>query len=248
MVGTSCHFHYHLWWTDRFCFQTQQQLSFHVETSTGGMDERLQRASRTFVGAPSIVVRREGRQEGSHGEAHVLDKLVDEFLARRGTPIQVNRWEDTCVDAERKEGEGRNKHSAQKTYKSSKPKASGSGRTYTSKYRGVHQTFPTRRWEAQFRRAGKPTSLGCFDREEEAARAYDKMMLWCELHNAQSMKQATTNFEIQDYAEEIPRLQSMTQDELVQQLRREGRTQASQGQWIAKAGARKSTGSEAPTK
>lgn len=226
----------------------QLQLSFPVETSTGGMDERLQRASRTFVGAPSIVARREGRQEGSHGEAHVLDKLVDEFLARRGTPIHVNRWEDTCVDAERKEGEGRNKHSAQKTYKSSKPKGSGSGRTYTSKYRGVHQTFPTRRWEAQFRRAGKPTSLGCFDREEEAARAYDKMMLWCELHNAQSMKQATTNFEIQDYAEEIPKLQSMTQDELVQQLRREGRTQASQGQWIAKAGARKSTGSEAPTK
>lgn len=41
-----------------------------------------------------------------------------------------------------------------------KSKANGSGRTYTSRYRGVHQTFPTRRWEAQFRRNGKPTSLG----------------------------------------------------------------------------------------
>eukprot|EP00775_Hariotina_reticulata_P012372 gene12372-12507_t len=38
------------------------------------------------------------------------------------------------------------------------------GRTYTSRFRGVHQTFPTRRWEAQFRRNGKPTSLGCFDK------------------------------------------------------------------------------------
>jgi len=28
----------------------------------------------------------------------------------------------------------------------------------------VHQTFPTKRWEAQFRRNGKPTSLGCFDK------------------------------------------------------------------------------------
>ena len=37
--------------------------------------------------------------------------------------------------------------------KTSKVKAKGqtSGRTYTSKYRGVHQTFPTKRWEAQFR-------------------------------------------------------------------------------------------------
>jgi hypothetical protein len=69
------------------------------------------------------------------------------------------------------------------------------GRTFTSKYRGVHQTFPTRRWEAQFRRNGKPTSLGCFDHEEQAARAYDKMMLWCELHNAAGVKGGITNFD-----------------------------------------------------
>lgn len=140
-----------------------------------------------------------------------------------------------------------------KVTKASKSK-SGS-RTFTSKYRGVHQTFPTRRWEAQFRcggraacmcvvprrglpgpgsagcralagpsccrlpsrapfspshapavplgpptnflcrRNGKPTSLGCFDHEEQAARAYDKMMLWCELHNAAGVKGGITNFD-----------------------------------------------------
>ncbi len=38
-----------------------------------------------------------------------------------------------------------------KTSKVNKAKGQSSGRTYTSKYRGVHQTFPTKRWEAQFR-------------------------------------------------------------------------------------------------
>ncbi len=49
---------------------------------------------------------------------------------------------------------------APKLSRAVKSKSSGNGRTYTSKYRGVHQTFPTKRWEAQFRRNGKPTSLG----------------------------------------------------------------------------------------
>ncbi len=44
-----------------------------------------------------------------------------------------------------------NDRSSPKTSKVNKAKGLSSGRTYTSKYRGVHQTFPTRRWEAQFR-------------------------------------------------------------------------------------------------
>ena len=43
------------------------------------------------------------------------------------------------------------RQSVQKVQKVAKMKGSVSGRTYTSKYRGVHQTFPTKRWEAQFR-------------------------------------------------------------------------------------------------
>mmetsp|Transcript_5480 Transcript_5480/g.12128 ORF Transcript_5480/g.12128 Transcript_5480/m.12128 type:complete len:300 (+) Transcript_5480:108-1007(+) len=107
-----------------------------------------------------------------------------------------------------------------------KSKSNGSGRTYTSKFRGVHQTFPTKRWEAQFRRSGKPTSLGCFDHEEEAARAYDKMMLWCELHNTAGVKGGITNFEAAEYEKDVPWLQSITQDELIESLRSEGRRQA----------------------
>lgn len=105
-------------------------------------------------------------------------------------------------------------------------KPEGHGRKYTSKYRGVHQTLPTRRWEAQFRRNGKPTSLGCFDREEEAAKAYDKMMLWCELHNVGGVKSGITNFEMAVYDKDTSWLQRVTQDELIESLRGEGRRQA----------------------
>lgn len=98
----------------------------------------------------------------------------------------------------------------------------------------MHQTFPTRRWEAQFRRNGKPTSLGCFDLEEQAARAYDKMMLWCELHNATGVKGGITNFDASEYEGDLAWLQSISQDELVQALRSDGRRQAVQRMLKAK--------------
>lgn len=44
-----------------------------------------------------------------------------------------------------------NRQAVQKVSKVSKTKGQLTGRTYTSRYRGVHQTFPTKRWEAQFR-------------------------------------------------------------------------------------------------
>lgn len=126
----------------------------------------------------------------------------------------------------------------QSVHKVARQKGVSSGRTYTSKYRGVHQTFPTRRWEAQFRRNGKPTSLGCFDYEDEAARAYDRMMVWCELHGQDSrggkvgahrshIAQLSLNFDYNDYEGDLIALRHVSQDDLVQSLRRQGRMQAS---------------------
>ena len=62
------------------------------------------------------------------------------------------------------------------------------------------------------RRNGKPTSLGCFDHEEQAARAYDKMMLWCELHNTSGVKGGgITNFDPTEYEKDLVWLQTISQ-------------------------------------
>ena len=61
------------------------------------------------------------------------------------------------------------------------------------------------------RRSGKPTSLGCFDHEEQAARAYDKMMLWCELHNSSGVKGGITNFDPAEYEKDLSWLQVVNQ-------------------------------------
>jgi hypothetical protein len=139
------------------------------------------------------------------------------------------------------DAEGAEALARQSVHKVSGRKGIAGARTYTSRYRGVHQTFPTRRWEAQFRRAGKPTSLGCFDREEEAARAYDKMMLWAEIHHADMrtlglLRNGVTNFPAACYEEDVPALREMTQDELVQELRRVGRQQAASAAAAARSG------------
>ena len=101
-----------------------------------------------------------------------------------------------------------------------------SGKPFTSRFRGVHRTVPTKRWEAQFRKDGKPTSLGCFDSEESAAIAYDKMMIWCELHQRGGNKGCLTNFDPERYKDDLAWLQSISQDELLKELRKKGREEA----------------------
>lgn len=136
----------------------------------------------------------------------VLSKLKTSPVKRKEEPIEGTN--------ESYEGRGKKRRSGRNGEK-----------TFTSKYRGVHQTFPTKRWEAQFRKFGKPTSLGCFDEENQAARAYDKMMLWCEIHQVGS-KSGQTNFPPESYKESIDWLQKISQDDLVEELRSEGRRQA----------------------
>lgn len=52
----------------------------------------------------------------------------------------------------------------------------------------------------------------CDLQEDEAARAYDRMMLWCEIHGAAgSMKGSVTNFDLGEYEKDIAWLTSITQ-------------------------------------
>ena len=49
------------------------------------------------------------------------------------------------------------------------------------------------------------------DREDQAAEAYDKMMIWCELHNTAGVKGGITNYDGSKYKEELPWLRSISQ-------------------------------------
>ncbi|DBA67651.1 hypothetical protein WJX79_008916 [Trebouxia sp. C0005] len=178
----------------------------------------IRERAKAFVDLPSIYRRRSMEELDIAEELQV--EISDWHQIKRIRPtshVRRTAIPDLSVDK-----------AVQKVSKVSKAKGQNSGRTYTSKYRGVHQTFPTKRWEAQFRRCGKPTSLGCFDHEEQAARAYDKMMLWCELHNSSGVKGGITNFDPAEYEKDLSWLQVVNQDELVTALRGDGRRQAAQ--------------------
>jgi len=116
----------------------------------------------------------------------------------------------------------------------------GGGRTVASKLRAVTAKGGSGRWTASFVHNHKYMSLGTFDSEEDAARAWDRMMVWCHVHGVvlnqvgrmwdrvhtlDSIK-AALNFVFEEYAAELNELQGVaTQDAMVQKLRLEGRAQ-----------------------
>mmetsp|Transcript_36367 Transcript_36367/g.61287 ORF Transcript_36367/g.61287 Transcript_36367/m.61287 type:complete len:290 (+) Transcript_36367:275-1144(+) len=87
----------------------------------------------------------------------------------------------------------------------------------SSKFRGVTLFRPTGKWRAQISAAGKTTSLGDHDTEEEAARAFDRAAI------NKAGTNALTNFSTDEYEDEMPKLVKMTQAELVAELRNRAR-------------------------
>jgi hypothetical protein len=76
----------------------------------------------------------------------------------------------------------------------------------SSKYRGVTLVKSTGRWKAQCYIGGKKTSLGYFGSEEEAARAFDRMMLWsCKAGGKKKEEvevEVLLNFPLSEYSED----------------------------------------------
>ncbi|KAK9819820.1 hypothetical protein WJX72_002762 [[Myrmecia] bisecta] len=219
-------------WPGHLSPHTPGEPSTSGDHTSGHPRVTLQQAAQSFPSVPSIFKRRRVDEPDIEQElgVHVVDWTQLKKKRHGFLPPPSRRLAaDPLAEKLRAEASALSRQAVQKVSKVSKTKGHAqTGRTYTSKYRGVHQTFPTKRWEAQFRRNGKPTSLGCFDAEEQAARAYDKMMLWCELHNSSGVKGGITNFDPAEYEKELAWLHSVTQDELVQALRSDGRRQAAQ--------------------
>ena len=103
----------------------------------------------------------------------------------------------------------------------------------TSQYRGVCWNRDKQKWNVQFRHTHSTMFLGSYIVEEDAARAYDRMIVWFELHGIvrnksgggvhdSSSVKASLNFAWQEYETEFGELRRMAQDEVVQYLKRQG--------------------------
>ena len=75
----------------------------------------------------------------------------------------------------------------------------------------------TGRWEAHIWEDGKQVYLGGFDSEAQAALAYDVTAVKCRGDDA------ATNFDMDDYRQELAALDDVDKDELILSLRRQSK-------------------------
>ncbi|XP_015694105.2 APETALA2-like protein 4 isoform X2 [Oryza brachyantha] len=89
-------------------------------------------------------------------------------------------------------------------------------RSRSSQYRGVTFYRRTGRWESHIWDCGKQVYLGGFDTAQAAARAYDQAAI--KFRGVE----ADINFTLDDYKEDIKKMNNFSKEEFVQVLRRQG--------------------------
>eukprot|EP00892_Ulva_mutabilis_P012721 jgi/Ulvmu1/9821/UM056_0062.1 len=87
--------------------------------------------------------------------------------------------------------------------------------TATSNYRGVSLLRQTQKWHAQINLGGRQVHLGFWGTEEEAARAYDRAAI---NKGAREKSRILTNFDINDYRNEVGILAALEASEVLDVL------------------------------
>jgi DNA repair exonuclease SbcCD ATPase subunit len=81
-------------------------------------------------------------------------------------------------------------------------------------------TLEDGRWKARCTIGGKPTFLGAFGSEEEAARACDRMTLWSCKAGGKEKEEVLLNFPLSEYSDdEVTALQGCTLEKMLKKLR-----------------------------
>mmetsp|Transcript_35432 Transcript_35432/g.100332 ORF Transcript_35432/g.100332 Transcript_35432/m.100332 type:complete len:260 (-) Transcript_35432:158-937(-) len=91
----------------------------------------------------------------------------------------------------------------------------------TSTFRGVSLVKQTGKWHAQIRWSRKPVHLGYFSTEIEAAKAYDRAMIFKHLQEGSKLA-PQTNFETSQYDHEMDHLATVSEEELLAELHTDG--------------------------
>ena len=98
-------------------------------------------------------------------------------------------------------------------------RAGGGAASGSSRFWGVYLEKKSGQWMSKITIDNMETHLGRFDQEDEAARACDRMSIWCKIHGKTKKGGYKLNFDSINYAGEEDELRVCTQADLMKRLK-----------------------------